>query len=138
MTMEITKRTCLSAGEPLQKVLSAGLGDAVTTVSPVRVPMDVKLPYVLYGVSGETDKSDKQRTALDTCEVQLDIFAASYGECVDISETVRDLLSFTRITHTFGDGSTLVIDCSRMTGFDDSMTADGFYRRGMSFTVKSV
>lgn len=122
----------------MQMVLSGGLGDAVTTVSPVRVPMDVRMPYILYGVNGGTDKSDKQRTAIDTCEVQLDIYAESYGECVDISETARDLLSRKRITHKFGDGSTLVIDCSRMTGFDDSMTDDGFYHRGMSFMVKAV
>lgn len=138
MIMEIEKRTCLSAGEPIQGVLSEGLGDAVTTVSPVRVPMDMKMPYVIYGVSGETDKSDKLRNAIDACEVSLDIYAESYGDCVDISETVRSLLSRQRITHTFGDGSTLVMDCSRMSAFDDSMTDDGFYHRGMSFTVKAV
>lgn len=136
--MEITKRTCLSAGEPIQAVLSEGLGDAVTTVSPVRVPMDMRMPYILYGVNGETDKNDKQRNALDTCEVQLDIYAESYGECVDISEKARAMLSRMRITHTFKDGSTLVMDCSRMTGFDDSMTDDGFYHRGVSFMVKAT
>ena len=138
MTMEIRKRTCLSAGEPIQEVLSEGLGEAVTTVSPVRVPMNIRMPYVIYGVSGETDKNDKQRNAIDACEVSLDIYAESYGDCVDISEVARDLLSRMRITHTFGDGSVLVADCSRMTAFDDSMTDDGFYHRGMSFTVKAV
>lgn len=136
--MKIEKRTCLSAGEPLQDVLSTGLGDAVTTVSPVKIPMDIKMPYVIYGVGGETDRSDKQRTCLDVCLVTLDIFAENYGECVDISEACRELLSGKRITHAFKDGSALVIDCSRMTDFDDGMTADGYYHRAVSFRVKSV
>ena len=136
--MEIKKRTCLSAGEPVQTVLSGGLGDTVTTVSPVRVPTDVRMPYILYGVSGETDQHDKNRNAIDSCDVSLDIFAENYGECVDISEKVRDLLSYQRITHTFEDGSVLNIDCSRMSSFDDSMTCDGYYHRGISFSVKSI
>lgn len=119
-------------------VLSDGLGDMVTTISPVRVPMDVKMPYILYGVSGETDAQDKNRNAIDSCGIELNIFAESYGECVDISEKVRELLSHQRIAHTFDDGSTLVIDCSRMTAFDDSMTDDGFYRRGITFRVKTI
>ena len=138
MEMKITKRTCLSAGEPLWNVLEEGLGEKVTTVSPVRVPMDVRMPYVLYGVSGATGRDDKQRTPMDTCLVTLDIFGESYGDCVDISEKARELLCGMRITHTFQDGGTLVVDCSRMTDFEDGMTSDGYYHRSVSFRVKSV
>ena len=119
MGMKIAKRTCLSVGEPIQGVLSEGLGEAVTTVSPARVPMDVRMPYVIYGVSGETDRNDKLRTPMDSCMVTLDIFAESYGDCVDISEKARELLCGMRVTHTFKDGGTLVMDCSRLTDFDD-------------------
>lgn len=136
--MEITKRTCLSAGEPVQIVLSAGLKGEVNTISPVRVPMDEHRPFIIYDVSGETDTTDKQRNAIDTCTVELGIFAESYGQCVDISEKIRELLSHQRITHTFEDGSVINIDCSRMTGFGDSMTDDGYYHRSITFSVKSI
>lgn len=127
--IKIKKRTALSAGEAVAGCLKSVFGKAINGVFPDKARTDIKLPYIIYQVDGDMETNDKSRSSfLDSCTVTLHCFSTHYGDAVDMAEVCRAALSGSTITHTFGDGSTIKIDCSKITGFSGDVDADCYDR----------
>lgn len=127
--MKVQKRTALSAGEPIASRLREVLGEYVNGVFPDKARTDIKLPYIIYQVEGESETNDKSRSSfLDSCTVVLHCFATHYSEAVALAELCRSALCGYIISHTFDDGSSIKIDCSKVTGFGGDVDPDCYDR----------
>lgn len=127
--IKVKKRTALSAGEAVAGCLRSIFGNAINGVFPDKARTDVMLPYIIYQVDGDMETNDKSRSSfLDSCTVTLHCFATHYGDAVDMAEVCRASLSGSTVTHTFGDGSTIKIDCPKITGFSGDVDPDCYDR----------
>lgn len=96
-----TPQSVISAGQAVYEVLSEALAHSVTKVFPV-VTDEAVLPYVCYHREALEATPTKARHSADTAVVQVDIYAATYGQSVTLAEAVRQALDWRTITTSTG------------------------------------
>lgn len=128
----MARETSLSAGLFIMDALeAAGFTKEVSSVFPVYMARDVRLPYVVYRCEGGAQVPTKQGgIGSDTARVELLCYAATYREAVAVAEKARAALDY----------ATADRDSSRMGGCylsdsEDLREDDAFVKR-MVFTAR--
>lgn len=116
-----TQPSIISAGQAVYEVLAAAIGHKVTKIFPV-VTDEAVLPYVCYHREGLDITPNKARHSADTAIIQVDCYAATYGQSVELAESVRQALDWCSIT----TGTGLVIRSCHLTDAKEDWQDDAY------------
>ena len=127
------KSTSINAGAFIREVLSQNdeVRAITTRVFPISVD-EATLPYISYRRSRMQQTPVKHGApGADTVEVEVNCFAQTYGESVDLAEAVRNALDGTQCTL---DNGLVMRSCYLSDGSEDWQ--DDAFVQQMVFTIR--
>lgn len=127
------KSTSINAGAFIREVLSQNdeVRAITTRVFPISVD-EATLPYISYRRSRMQQTPAKYGApGADTVEVEVNCFAQTYGESVDLAEAVRNALDGTQYTL---DNGLVMRSCYLSDGSEDWQ--DDAFVQQMVFTIR--
>lgn len=97
-------KSSISAGEIIRQCLieDASVRLKVSKIYPI-IEDNATLPYIVYRRSGMQQNPVKAGAGADTILIQVVVYAATYGESVEIAEAVRDCLDGAQMVHLCSD-----------------------------------
>lgn len=126
------QKTSISIGEAVNDLLTSdrALVSAVTKIFPV-VTDKAELPYIAYRRARTEQVSVKgYRTGAETVAVQVNCYAASYEQSINIAEAVRQILDGIQY-----DKDGIVVRSSLMSGSEEAWENDAFVQK-LTFELK--
>lgn len=125
--------TSLSAGAIIRSLLLADEAVAAKArkVFPVAIDTTAELPYVLYRRAAlEPTPQKTGRPGDDAVLMEVDCFAATYAESVELAEAVRAALDFAT-----GEAAGLRLRACHLTDSEEGWSDDAFVQK-LVFNVK--
>ena len=125
--------TSLSAGAIIRSLLLADEAVAAKArkVFPVAIDTTAELPYVLYRRTAlEPTPQKTGRPGDDAVLMEVDCFAATYAESVELAEAVRAALDFAT-----GEAAGLRLRACHLTDSEEGWSDDAFVQK-LVFNVK--
>lgn len=118
-------RTIISAGLPIRKILNDDplLRLRGVKVYPLRVPIGVKFPYIVYSCTNSETRTVKVGAFADEAIVEVVCFSSEYTECINIAEEVRRALDGVQI-----DTEEVHLRSVRLDNTFEEATEDAFAR----------
>lgn len=133
------RRTILSVGEIIYDYLTGSekFGAVAKKLFPIIAEEGATLPYVCYRRTATGQDPVKGHVGgADRCQVTFVCYANTYDDSVDMVETLRELLEDGQWSHTFEDGQTLRVRCSRVVDSDEGYDDDAYAQTlGVEFRI---